>query len=172
MLDTPHQGSIYSEAVQWQVTTLACALVKRAGVPGQLHMSLAYLVHPDVQQANGSILLATDAAGADALEARAAALHAQGIAAEVLTAQQTMHAEPAVMLPAAGGGLLVPSDAQLVRWPLACQTTRGCILASVQNGNQAAVWRPGTGWQSDNRSAAARMHGSRVAVQPSVSRGL
>ena len=67
-----------------------------------------------VQQANGSILLATDAAGADALETRAAALHAQGIAAEVLSAQQTMRAEPAVALPACGGGLLVPSDAQLV----------------------------------------------------------
>jgi glycine/D-amino acid oxidase-like deaminating enzyme len=67
-----------------------------------------------VQQANGSILLATDAAGADALETRAAALHAQGIAAELLSAQQTMRTEPAVVLPACGGGLLVPSDAQLV----------------------------------------------------------
>ena len=67
-----------------------------------------------LQQANGSILLATDAAGVDALETRAAALHAQGIPSELLSAQQTMRAEPAVALPTCGGGLLVPSDAQLV----------------------------------------------------------
>lgn len=65
-------------------------------------------------QPNGSMLLAEDGDGAAALETRAAALQAQGVAADVLSAAQTRHVEPAVALPAGGGSLTVPSDAQLV----------------------------------------------------------
>jgi glycine/D-amino acid oxidase-like deaminating enzyme len=137
MLDTPHRGSSYSQAVQWQVMHgLRCDEARWC--PSSLQYEpCSHRVNLDLQQANGSILLATDAAGADALETRAAALHTQGIAAEVLTAQQTMHAEPAVMLPAAGGGLLVPSDAQLVRWPLAAWWNRTRVQPTDQSRSDA-----------------------------------
>jgi glycine/D-amino acid oxidase-like deaminating enzyme len=113
MLDEPHRGSTLSQAVQWQVGV--CAARERAEfMLAACSMLFVNRRNAALQQANGSILLATDAAGVDALETRAAALHAQGIPSELLSAQQTMRAEPAVVLPTCGGGLLVPSDAQLV----------------------------------------------------------
>jgi hypothetical protein len=113
MLDKPLRNSNYSEAVQWQVL-YGLRMFMQMSVPPNCSVLLLSFRISALQQANGSILLATDAAGTKALETRAAALHSRGVAAELLSAQQTMRAEPAVALPPCGGSLLVPSDAQLV----------------------------------------------------------
>lgn len=83
-------------------------------------------------QPNGSMLLAEDGAGAAALETRAAALQAQGVAADVLSAEQIRNIEPAVALPAGGGSLTVPSDAQLDGRAAAAALQEACHAAGVR----------------------------------------
>eukprot|EP00878_Enallax_costatus_P028888 GHUV01031243.1.p1 GENE.GHUV01031243.1~~GHUV01031243.1.p1 ORF type:complete len:258 (+),score=44.37 GHUV01031243.1:133-906(+) len=72
-------------------------------------------------QANGSLLLATTAAEIQQLEARAVMLQQQGIPGVLLLSPRElkMH-EPALKLPTGSMGLLVSSDAQIVR---------GCVCA-------------------------------------------
>ena len=67
-------------------------------------------------QAIGSLLLATIPEEQQQLSARATMLQQQGVAGvELLDQQQLQREEPALKLPSGATGLMVTSDAQLVR---------------------------------------------------------
>ena len=70
----------------------------------------------DARQDTGSMLLASDGRQAVDLQERCAALQAAGQEARLLDAGQATREEPALRLPADGAALLVPQDAQLVRF--------------------------------------------------------
>lgn len=61
------------------------------------------------------MLLAVTAKEAQALHDRAAPLHDMGIKAVFYDHEAVKQVEPALVLPAEGGALLVETDAQLVR---------------------------------------------------------
>lgn len=77
-------------------------------------------------QDNGSLLLASNAEEASALQCRAVALATEGIDALLLSPTELRRAEPNIAIPAYGVALYVAEDAQLVTF---CVLIACCLVA-------------------------------------------